>query len=110
MGSVIDQKGIIWVFGENSQGELGVGDTTARGNPYPIVSMQHKGITHVKLGGGYAVAITAGSRDSKHDEREVFKENKALLNLKDSLGPQCEETFGISPEEKVVTPHQLSKP
>ena len=56
------------------------------------------------------MAITTGSRDSKQDEREVLKENKALLNLKESLGPQCEETFGISPEEKVVTPHQLNKP
>ena len=63
MGSVVDQKGIIWVFGENSQGELGVGDTTARGNPYPILSLQQKNITQVALGGGYAVAITAGNRD-----------------------------------------------
>jgi len=110
MGSVIDHKGIIWVFGENSQGELGVGDTTARVNPYPIVSMQHKGITQVALGGGYAMAITSGNRDSKQTDSEVLKENKAMLNLKDSLAPQCEETFGVSPEEKVVTPHQLSKP
>ena len=64
MGSVVDQKGIMWVFGENSQGELGVGDTTARGNPYPILSLQQKNITQVALGGGYAVAITAGNRDS----------------------------------------------
>ena len=39
MGSVIDYKGVVWVFGENSHGELGVGDTTPRYAPYPIVSL-----------------------------------------------------------------------
>ena len=62
MGSAIDQKGIVWVFGENSQGELGVGDTTPRVSPYPIVSLQSKGVTQVSLGSGYCIAIT-GNRE-----------------------------------------------
>ena len=33
-----------------------------------------------------------------------------LVNVKESLVPQGEETFGISPEEKVITPHQMMKP
>jgi alpha-tubulin suppressor-like RCC1 family protein len=45
MGSVLDSKGTVWVFGENNQGELGVGDTTHRLSPYPIVSLQGKGIS-----------------------------------------------------------------
>jgi hypothetical protein len=39
MGSVIDSKSLVWVFGDNSQGELGLGDMTARLSPYPIVPL-----------------------------------------------------------------------
>jgi alpha-tubulin suppressor-like RCC1 family protein len=39
MGSVIDSKSLVWVFGENTQGELGLGDMTARLSPYPIVQL-----------------------------------------------------------------------
>jgi len=60
MGSVLDQKGTVWVFGENSQGELGVGDTTPRLSPYPIVSLQNKGVSQVALGNGYSIALTGG--------------------------------------------------
>ena len=106
MGSVLDQKGTVWVFGENSQGELGVGDTTPRLSPYPIVSLQNKGVSQVALGNGYSIALTGGQRESRI---EVLSENKTLLNTC-IAPPQSEETFGISPEEKVSTPHQLVKP
>ena len=93
MWSVIDQKWIIWVFRENSQGELGVGDTKARVNPFPIVRIQHKGITQFARGRGYAMAFTSGNRDLEKAVSEVLKENKAIINLKDSLYPQYEEPF-----------------
>ena len=68
MGSVLDSKGTIWVFGENNQGELGVGDTTHRLSPYPIVSLQGKGISQIALGGGFGIALSA-KKDSKKEEK-----------------------------------------
>ena len=44
MGTVIDQKNYVWVFGENSSGELGVGDCISRSSPYPLIMMQGKPI------------------------------------------------------------------
>jgi alpha-tubulin suppressor-like RCC1 family protein len=42
MGACTDSKDILWVFGENSEGELGLGDRTARLNPYPVIPLQGK--------------------------------------------------------------------
>jgi hypothetical protein len=37
MGAVVDAKEMMWVYGENTQGELGLGDKTPRVNPYPLI-------------------------------------------------------------------------
>jgi len=45
MGLIIDQKNYVWVFGENSSGELGVGDYSSRPSPYPLIMLQGKPIS-----------------------------------------------------------------
>ena len=42
---VLDVEGIVWSWGKNEKGELGLGDTTYRPHPYPILNLKHKGIT-----------------------------------------------------------------
>ena len=39
MGSIIDELGMVWVFGLNEKGELGVGDYGKRIHPYPSISL-----------------------------------------------------------------------
>lgn len=42
MGALIDNKGMVWVWGENKKGELGVGDYSSRSNPYPLANLKGK--------------------------------------------------------------------
>ena len=42
LGVALDEKGQVWSWGENRNGELGVGDKDRRVHPYPILSMKNK--------------------------------------------------------------------
>jgi X-linked retinitis pigmentosa GTPase regulator len=41
-GAAIDINGMVWTWGSNANGELGVGDYDPRTNPFPIVALQGK--------------------------------------------------------------------
>jgi len=41
----LDTEGVVWSWGNNTQGELGLGDVTYRPHPYPITNLKQKGIT-----------------------------------------------------------------
>jgi len=40
--AAIDQDGILWVWGGNKKGELGLGDQVSRWSPYPLISLKGK--------------------------------------------------------------------
>ncbi len=42
---VLDSEGIVWSWGNNDKGELGLGDVIYRPHPFPIMSLKQKGIT-----------------------------------------------------------------
>lgn len=42
---VLDSEGIVWSWGNNDNGELGLGDVIYRPHPFPIMSLKQKGIT-----------------------------------------------------------------
>jgi alpha-tubulin suppressor-like RCC1 family protein len=42
---VLDIEGMIWSWGNNEQGELGLGDVMYRPHPFPVMSLKQKGIT-----------------------------------------------------------------
>ena len=45
-------------MGENNYGELGVGDSTARMNPYPLIGLKGKNVTNLGIGSNFTVAIS----------------------------------------------------
>lgn len=57
MGAVIDSTGMIWVWGDNKKGELGVGDYSARVHPYPLVNLKGKSVQSLAIGNGFTVAL-----------------------------------------------------
>ena len=76
--SVLDVSGILWVWGSNKKGELGLGDCTARPNPYPLLTLKEKELTHVKTGHYFAIAYSAkGVNEFYRSKSEV----DALLGL-----------------------------
>ena len=49
---------MVWVFGENSKGELGVGDYSLRNRPYPLVNLKDAKVQSVSVGGNFCFAVT----------------------------------------------------
>lgn len=50
MALVRDENNMLWVWGENKKGELGVGDLADRVDPYPLFSLQGKQINNFSIG------------------------------------------------------------
>ena len=67
-GSGIDRDGLIWTWGSNSKGELGLGDYEARPYPFPVTHLKNKKVTKIACGGAFAIAIGA-SKDSASESR-----------------------------------------
>ena len=43
-GTALDRDGLIWSWGSNSNGELGIGDYEAKPYPYPVSHLKTKNI------------------------------------------------------------------
>ena len=41
-GAALDKDGLVWTWGSNSKGELGVGDYEPRPYPYPVTHLKNK--------------------------------------------------------------------
>ena len=56
-GAAIDRDGLLWTWGSNANGELGLGDYEARPYPYPVTLLKNKPVTRVACGGSFAIAL-----------------------------------------------------
>lgn len=57
LGSAIDAKGLLWTWGSNIAGELGIGDNEPKVTPYPVLSLKAKQVTQVACGSSFIVAL-----------------------------------------------------
>jgi X-linked retinitis pigmentosa GTPase regulator len=57
LGSAIDSKGLLWTWGSNIAGELGVGDNEPRVTPYPVLALKNKTVSQVACGSSFIVAL-----------------------------------------------------
>ena len=73
MSVAVDEKGIAWSWGANTNGELGVGDRDPRIHPFPILTLKGKNVSRIFCGDQFAISLG----------REVKKEIPNL-NLKNS--------------------------
>jgi len=53
----LDENSVVWIWGENKQGELGLGDSAPRQVPYPSNYFQAKKISKVIAADGYSIAL-----------------------------------------------------
>ena len=56
----LNNKGRVYVFGKNSYGQLGLGDTRTRNTPVMIPKL--KNIVHVSAGGGHSICLDTQGR------------------------------------------------
>jgi alpha-tubulin suppressor-like RCC1 family protein len=57
LGAAIDQQGLLWTWGSNISGELGLGDTDPKVHPYPVMALKKKIVTQVACGSQFIVAL-----------------------------------------------------
>lgn len=57
LGTAVDSKGLLWTWGTNQYGELGVGDHDARIHPYPVLTLKGKQVSQIKCGGSFVIAL-----------------------------------------------------
>ena len=55
----VDSDGMIWVWGSNEKGELGLGDYTPRTQPFPLVAIANGSASHVAFGSKFSIAYTS---------------------------------------------------
>ena len=86
-GIAQDKQGLLWTWGQNSNGELGLNDLKPRLYPHPILSLKRKNISKAVCGGSFAVAIGPDKRpetavDSPvKNKNSLFHKNSTLLKL-----------------------------
>lgn len=57
VATCIDSSGMIWAWGQNSYGELGVGDYNEKAKPYPVMALKAKKVSKVSCGGCFYIAL-----------------------------------------------------
>lgn len=62
LGAAVDSKGLLWTWGTNKFGELGVGDNESRVHPYPVLTLKGKIVTQIACGGSFVVALGSNQR------------------------------------------------
>jgi len=48
---------MIWSWGKNEIGELGLGDSENRSYPSPILALKSRKVTQVACGGNFAISL-----------------------------------------------------
>ena len=79
-GAAIDVQGMVWSWGSNSKGELGLGDFEPQENPRPIFSLQGKNVKHLSCGAKFVIALgndVTGS-ETKVESAEVSPEKRRI--------------------------------
>lgn len=62
-GAAIDNKGLVWTWGSNTSGELGVGDYQPRIAPFPNVALEDKRVRKLSCGGSYVIALSGATKN-----------------------------------------------
>lgn len=65
-GVALDQAGQVWVWGENGEGRLGLGDCAARKIPFPVKALMEKVVREISCGGGFVVALGRDMKPISH--------------------------------------------
>jgi len=57
VAAAVDSKGMIWSWGTNEIGELGLGDSENRLHPSPMLALKSRKVTQVACGGNFAISL-----------------------------------------------------
>lgn len=85
MACALDEKGFVWTWGENAEGELGLGDTMKRDLPAPVLQLKGRNISSIACGGRSVLCLGQESkrRDSSKSGQQsapVTKQSNQLMS------------------------------
>jgi hypothetical protein len=94
LGAAIDIKGMLWTWGSNVAGELGLGDNDPKVHPYPVMALKKKQVSHVACGGQFIVALGSNLKKEipalKLQKSRRHRRNEEQLNSNSGSG-----AFGV---------------
>ena len=75
VASATDSRGMVWTWGKNDQGELGLGDFDVRAHPAPMLALKSRKLKKVSCGGNFAIGLGQNVRiksaTPKQSQRET---------------------------------------
>jgi hypothetical protein len=100
----IDSSGLIWAWGKNENGELGVGDCSKKETPYPVMALKTKRVTSLSWGGSFYVAIGSTITLKSPLENKISQSKDLIINIGwSSLKPVLLNT------QNIVSPNPISR-
>ena len=57
LGVAVDNQGLAWSWGSNSNGQLGVGDQEPRVHPFPVLNLKGKQVRRANCGHNFTVCL-----------------------------------------------------
>jgi len=57
VSTAVDDKGLVWSWGSNEMGELGVGDGDARVHPFPVLNLKGKFVSKASCGDSFVMCL-----------------------------------------------------
>ena len=83
VGIAVDEQGLAWSWGANTNGELGVGDAQPRVHPFPILNMKGKVVRKAQCGDTFSICLgnnvskeIVPSRVAQQSEAQPAQETK----------------------------------
>lgn len=120
-GSAVDIYGVVWTWGSNANGELGVGDYEPRISPIPIRTLQGRKVKGVACGGNFVIALGSDVeaiqgttyRQPLSTERDRISQNipaRKQRSTKEISSPYNRMSRSPPRNPKTPTPRAFSKP
>ena len=106
-GVAQDRSGILWSWGKNSSGQLGLADLEDRTYPNALVYLKNKNIKQVVCGGQFAIAIgptkqIKASKPTVNDENRPTNKNADIERI--VINNSAKK---LEPVEKRIEPVEL---
>ncbi|EAS04756.2 chromosome condensation regulator RCC1 repeat protein (macronuclear) [Tetrahymena thermophila SB210] len=114
-GSSVDANGVVWTWGSNQNGELGVGDQEPRLNPFPVAALKGRKVIKVACGINYMVALSAPKSKDLQKQKHQSSAHHSSQGLgedgkrKETLGLHVESTFIENPVSNQLQQQQPMK-
>ncbi len=100
-GAAVSSEGMVWTWGMNTNGELGIGDNEPRLYPVVVHSITHKNVEMVSCGGSFALSTGTVVHDSQGMGGATEQDTGSIHSSAKTVPPHISENFKIQiPAEK----------